>query len=204
MKLPRGGAQGRVAGGDQLLRPVGSNHPDPGGIPAVVGCLFDESVGGLVPVEDAKALADKKKIVTDRDIESIVGRNMVKFDGKYRFKYFAVNSATEVGATATVTLEWDEGKASKRLACIGEGMVEASFGAIDQITGLSPELLEYNVQAVTEGIDSQGEVTCRMSLDDITVTGSGASTDIIEASMMAYIDGVNKLVYEIEKRGAEN
>ena len=129
---------------------------------------------------------------------------MVKFDGKYRFKYFAVNSATEVGATATVTLEWDEGKASKRLACIGEGMVEASFGAIDQITGLSPELLEYNVQAVTEGIDSQGEVTCRMSLDDITVTGSGASTDIIEASMMAYIDGINKLVYEIEKRGAEN
>ena len=150
-----------------------------------------------------KALADKKKIVTDRDIESIVGRNMVKFDGKYHFKYYAVNSATEVGATATVTLEWDEGKASKRLACIGEGMVEAAFGAIDQITGLSPELLEYNVQAVTEGIDSQGEVTCRMSLDDITVTGSGASTDIIEASMMAYIDGINKLVYEIEKRGAD-
>ena len=59
------------------------------------------------------------------------------------------------------------------------------------------------MQAVTEGIDSQGEVTCRMSLDDITVTGSGASTDIIEASMMAYIDGINKLVYEIEKRGAD-
>jgi 2-isopropylmalate synthase len=151
-----------------------------------------------------KALADKKKIVTDRDIESIVGRNMVRFDGKYHFKYFAVNSATEVGATATVTLEWDGGKSSRRLACIGEGMVEAAFGAIDQITGMSPELIEYNVQAVTEGIDSQGEVTCRMCINDINVTGSGASTDIIEASMMAYIDGINKLVYEIEKRGADS
>ena len=150
-----------------------------------------------------KELADKKKVVSDRDIEALVGKNTASFDEKYKLKYFAVNSATEVGATSTVTLEWDGGKQSRRFAAIGDGQVEAAFSAVDEITGIYPELQEYQIDAVTEGIDAQGEVSVRLRVDDITAIGTGVSQDVIEAIIRAYVNGVNKLVNEMEKRGAE-
>ncbi|MDO4481551.1 MAG: 2-isopropylmalate synthase [Bacillota bacterium] len=148
-----------------------------------------------------KELADRKKIVSDRDIEALVGRNSINIEEKYKLKYFAVNSASEVGATATIALEWDGG--SRKFAAIGDGQVEAAFSSIDDITGIYPELQEYEIQAVTGGIDAQGEVAVRLRLEDITVIGTGVSLDVIEASIRAYVNGINKLVYEMEKRGTE-
>ena len=148
-----------------------------------------------------KELADRKKIVSDRDIEALVGRNTIQIEEKYKLKYFAVNSASEIGATATILLEWDGG--SRKFAAIGDGMVEAAFSSIDDITGIYPELQSYEISAVTGGIDAQGEVAVRLRVDDITVIGTGVSLDVIEASIRAYVNGVNKLIYEMEKRGAE-
>lgn len=151
--------------------------------------------------EKFKELADRKKVVSDRDIEALVGKTSAGFDEKYKLKYFAVNSATEVGATSTVALEWEGGY--RKCAAIGDGQVEAAFAAVDDITGIYPELQQYEIQAVTEGIDAQGDVAVKLRMDDITVIGTGISLDVIEASIKAYVNGINKLVYEMEKRGVE-
>lgn len=140
-----------------------------------------------------KELADKKKTVSDLDIESLVGSQRGAIEETYKLKYFAVNSGTELGATATISMEC-EGKA-KKYAALGDGQVEAAFAAIDTITGLHPELEEYQIQSVTEGIDAQGEVSVRLRHEDLVVIGTGVSLDVIEASIKAYINGMNKLVY---------
>ena len=140
-----------------------------------------------------KELADKKKIVSDRDIESLVGVNSAAVEEKYKLKYFAVNSGTELGATATISMECDG--MPRKYAALGDGQVEAAFAAVDTITGMHPELEEYQIQSVTEGIDAQGEVSVRLRDGEYTAIGTGISLDVIEASIKAYINGINKLVY---------
>ena len=140
-----------------------------------------------------KELADKKKVVSDQDIESLVGERRGAIEERFKLKYFAVNSGTELGATATISMECD-GEV-KKYAALGDGQVEAAYAAIDIITSLYPELEEYQIQSVTEGIDAQGEVSVRLKQGDIVVIGTGVSLDVIEASIKAYINGLNKLVY---------
>lgn len=140
-----------------------------------------------------KELADKKKLVSDRDIESLVGMSNATIEEKYKLKYFAVNSGTELGATATISMDCDG--MARKFAALGDGQVEAAYGAIDTITGMHPELEEYQIQSVTEGIDAQGEVSVRLRDGDFTAIGTGVSLDVIEASIKAYINGINKLVY---------
>lgn len=148
-----------------------------------------------------KELADKKKTVSDLDIESLVGSHRAVIDEKYKLKYFAVNSGTELGATATISMECDQ--EPKKFAALGDGQVEAAFAAIDTITGLHPELEEYQIQSVTEGIDAQGEVSVRLRHGDLAVIGTGVSLDVIEASIKAYINGMNKLVIEQKANAKE-
>jgi 2-isopropylmalate synthase len=75
----------------------------------------------------------------------------------------------------------------------GDGMVDACFKVISQITGITPKLERYAVKAITGGTDALGEVSCLINLDGITATGQGAHTDIIQASALAYINALNKL-----------
>ena len=80
-----------------------------------------------------------------------------------------------------------EGKAD------GDGPVDAAYKAIALAVGISSKILRYEIQAVTEGTDALGKVTVQMEDDRGKVLGKGASTDIIEASIKAYLDGLNKL-----------
>ena len=143
-----------------------------------------------------KELADKKKTVSDLDIESLVGMQRAAIEETYRLKYFAVNSGTELGATATISMECD-GQV-KKYAALGDGQVEAAFAAVDHLTGMHPKLEEYQIQSVTGGIDAQGEVSVRLRSGDSVVIGTGVSMDVIEASIKAYINGMNKLVYAMK------
>ena len=75
----------------------------------------------------------------------------------------------------------------------GDGMVDACYKVIAQITGISPKLERYAVKAITGGTDALGEVSCLINHDGVSATGQGAHTDIIQASALAYVNALNKL-----------
>jgi 2-isopropylmalate synthase len=121
-----------------------------------------------------------------------------------------VSSGTMGMPTATVRLRDPEGKLHIH-ASVGTGPVHAAYQAIDSIVGLPNTLLEFNVHAVTEGIDALGEVTVRLQVDDDSVPlrtspqngqarqrtfgGYGADTDILVAAAKAYLSALNKLLF---------
>lgn len=139
-----------------------------------------------------KMLADQKKTVSDRDIEALVGRGRVEADAVYTLENFVVNSGSSIDATATIALR--QGDEIKKISKIGVGQIEAAFSAIDELAGVSPVLADYSLHSITEGDDALGDVTVKLEVDGETVTGRGLSIDIVEASIRAYLHGVNKLV----------
>ena len=141
--------------------------------------------------EKFKELADKKKGVTDRDIMAICREQVHSVGGRYQLHSFQIFSGNQMTSTATVSLCVDSGVVTR--ADYGEGTVEACFHAVDQITGMSCALQSYQLKAVTEGEDALGEVTVRVQYNETVMLGKGVSTDIIEASCLAYINAVNRL-----------
>lgn len=146
-----------------------------------------------------KALADKKKEVFDQDLIAIVEDELPAKDEVYKLVYVNTTSGTETVPTATIRLA-KEGKEHQDAAC-GDGPVDACYKTIDRLTGLSPELIDYGLHAVTKGKDAQGEVVVRLRHHGFEVSGRGASTDIIEASARAYLNAVNKLISNSKRRG---
>ncbi|MCL1965254.1 MAG: 2-isopropylmalate synthase [Firmicutes bacterium] len=139
-----------------------------------------------------KALADRKKTVSDRDIEVLVMGDRIAIEETYTLENFVVNSGSSIDATATIALRNSDG--IKKTSMIGVGQIEAAFSAIDSLVGISPKLEDYALHAVSEGEDAQGDVSVKLELDGRTVTGRGLSVDIIEASIRAYLNGINKLL----------
>ena len=155
-----------------------------------------------------KRLADKKKIVTDSDIEAIISDEFYQPEEIWKLNDLHVTCGDRVKATATVTLT-DPNGAEFTDAAIGTGPVDAVYKAINRIVGVSNQLTEFVVNAVTEGIDAIGEVTIRIQPENgeayttnpqtgahvaRTFSGHGASTDIIVASARAYMSALNKLM----------
>ena len=142
-------------------------------------------------------LADKKKEVYDDDILSIVSEILKEPMGGYELLYFHVHTGKTILPTATVKLRFKDEE--KEAAETGNGPVDAIFKAIDRITGIKTKLEEYLIQAVGSGKNAQGEVKLTLSIDGIYQTGRGTSTDIIEASAMAYINALNKYLLSYGK-----
>jgi 2-isopropylmalate synthase len=140
-----------------------------------------------------KALADKKKDVTDRDLESIVADEARMASETFRLDHLQVSSGTHLKPTATVRIAFEDGKTEEAVA-MGDGPVDAAYAAINQIVKLPNELKEYRVQEVTAGIDAVGEVNVRVRRGAHLASGHGADTDILVASARAYINALNKLV----------
>ncbi len=142
--------------------------------------------------EKFKELADRKKDVSERDVMAILREQMHGSLGQYRMQSFQIFSGNRMTSTATVSLN-NGGDIVTRADC-GDGPVEACFHAVDQITGLNCSLESYQLRAVTEGEDALGEVTVRVRHGDVVMLGKGVSTDIIEASCLAYLNAVNRLL----------
>ena len=142
-----------------------------------------------------KALADRKKQVSDRDIEALVLGDRLASEEVYALESFVVNSGSGIDASANISLKKKDGSIQKASA-LGDGQVEAAFSAINAIVGLNPELRDYTIHSVSEGEDAQGEVTVKLFCDGRMVTGRGLSIDVIEASIRAYVSGVNKLLID--------
>jgi 2-isopropylmalate synthase len=140
-----------------------------------------------------KELADKKKNVTDKDIESIVAEEQRTVSEVYHLDRLQVTCGDRGIPTASVKLVAPEGEV-KSDAAIGTGPVDAVCKAIDKIVAVPCTLTEFTVKSVTEGIDAIGEVLIRVDSEGITYTGRGADTDIIVASGKAYINALNRLL----------
>lgn len=139
-----------------------------------------------------KALADKKKIIKDRDLEALVGAVPVSGEERYTLERFVINAGNSITSTAVIRVQKGE-EVFERVAA-SDGPINASFRAINKIVGKEIELDDYSLRSMTDGEDAQAEaiVKIRMPGDEDTVTGRGISVDIIEASIKAYINGINK------------
>ncbi len=140
-----------------------------------------------------KELADKKKEVTDRDIESLVSEELRSVSEVYHLDHVEVSCGNRSIPTATVRVIAPDGQVLAD-AALGTGPVDAVYKAINRILGVPNELTEFTVKSVTEGIDAIGEVLIRIESDGVTYTGRGAATDIIVASAKAYMNALNRLL----------
>jgi 2-isopropylmalate synthase len=150
--------------------------------------------------EKFKILADKKKRVYDKDIEAIVAKESVQVPKTFALESFVINSGNTITATAVVKLKRDE-KFIEKVAR-GDGPIGAAFTAIDKIIGHQLELVDYGIGSVTEGEDAQGDATVVLKGESgVEYSGRGLSTDVIEASINAYINAVNKMYYAENNKG---
>ncbi len=142
-----------------------------------------------------KALADRKKTVSDADIEALAskaGVNEVQLAKLDRFSSMASNAITSV---STIRLAVGERLIEK--VATGDGPINASFRAICDILGVTCRLEDFQLSAVTEGMDAQCEASVRVLFEDgRTYRGRGVSTDIVEASILAYLQAINTAISE--------
>ncbi len=147
------------------------------------------------------SLADKVHEVTNDMIISIMENDLTRITEKYKLEYLHISSGTNSIPTATVKIKI--GKNVKQTASCGDGPVDAVYNAINKAIDMKTKLTEFAIHAVNSGANTLGEVTIKVQNKGHTVIGQGASTDIIEASAKAYIDGLNKLAYRINNRKKE-
>lgn len=140
-----------------------------------------------------KALADKKRDVTDRDIESLIAEALRTVTELYHLDHVEVSCGDHNIPTATVRLIGPDGQILAD-AALGAGPVDAVYKAINRIVGIPNKLTEFTVTSITEGIDAIGEVLIRIESEGVTYTGRGAATDIIVASAKAYMNALNRLL----------
>jgi len=142
-----------------------------------------------------KDLAETKREITDMDLEALMSEQhrLVDTDRAYKVGTVHVVCGNDTSPEATVTLDCPDGE-SRTVEAYGTGPVDAVCKAIDDVVGLDIELTEFAVTAVTEGIDSLGEVTIRVAKDGSVYSGRGSDSDIVVASAKAYVNAINRLL----------
>jgi 2-isopropylmalate synthase len=140
-----------------------------------------------------KELAEKKKEVTDKDIESLIAEEKRTVSEVYHLDRIQVTCGDRGIPTAAVRLTATDGSVLAD-AALGTGPVDAVYKAINRLVGVHNKLTEFTVKSVTEGIDAIGEVLIRIESEGVTYTGRGSDTDIVVASAKAYINALNRLL----------
>jgi 2-isopropylmalate synthase len=139
-----------------------------------------------------KTLADKKKEVFDEDIEALVDEQLEITTGKWQLLGVQVTSGSTTVPTATVTLKSGDGS-TVRDANVGDGPVDAIYSTIQRLTGITATLADYRIRAVTRGKEAMGEVQIELDHEGRRIRGRGLSTDILEASALAYLAAINRI-----------
>ncbi len=155
---------------------------------------YDLSEDDLKKVDEAFRAAAAKKDVSARELEAIIASVALQVPPTYTLKGFVINSGSQMRATAHIALTRD-GKELVGL-CAGDGPIDASFLAIEQIAGTHYELDDFQIQAVTEGREAMGSAFVKLRSGSKLYSGSGISTDIIDAAIHAYVSALNKIAYE--------
>lgn len=154
--------------------------------------LSDEEL--LRCFEEFKVLCDKKKTVSDADLEAIVMHksSATETSSGYELDWFAVHTSNFTTSTSTVCLKKDGEKVEG--VSLGDGPIDASFKAIDTIVKPIEHTFDvYTINSISEGKDTLGDVTVKLSANGKSYSGKGLSTDIIEASIKAYLTAINKM-----------
>ncbi len=140
-----------------------------------------------------KDLADRKRDITDRDLEAIVSEQVQQPEARFQLKLVQVSCGSSLRPTATVTLSDRDGP-EETTAAVGTGPVDAVCRALNDLAGEPNELIEFSVKSVTEGIDAMGEVTIRLRREGKFYSGHSADTDVVVAAAQAFVNALNRLV----------
>ena len=146
-----------------------------------------------------KNLADKKKVVSDRDIEVLVMDTAVTVPETWALDHWAVNTGSALGASGVIRLRHKDGRYEK-LVSMGDGPIDSIFRAINRIVGKEPELELYEIGAISGSSAAQGETMVKISLNGRYWNGRGVSTDIVESSIKAYLSAINAMEWDLGDR----
>ena len=173
-----------------------TGHDDLGAVMKVVAHLgYDLSdEDGMKVYEAFCAIARKKEKVSARELDAIVASAAMQVPPTYVMDSYVVTSGNTISATAHLKLHKNE-KVLEGVS-IGDGPIDAAFLAVEQITGQHYELDDFQIQAVTEGREAMGQTVVKLRANGKVYSGRGISTDIVGASIHAYINALNKIVYE--------
>ena len=144
--------------------------------------------------EAFQRIAVKKHFVSARELDAIVASAAMQVPSTYRIVNYVITCGNTTSAMANLTLE-KEGEKQQGV-CAGDGPIDAAFLAIEQIIGHHYELADYQIQTVTEGREAMGSALVKLRSHGKLYSGNGISTDVIGASIRAYISALNKIMYE--------
>lgn len=176
--------------------PLGAEDSEETVAAAVKKLGYDLSGDDMKKVYEEFIHVAKKKSVGMKELDAVVASAAMQVPQSYKLISYVSNSGNVISASAQIKLEKDGAELFG--VSLGDGPVDASFRAIEQIIGRHFELDDFRIQAVTEGRDSVGSALIRLRSGGKLYSGNGISTDIIGACVRAYINAVNKIVYEEE------
>ena len=195
---------GRAAEPEALSKAAIGFDPTSGHVGTAEGrAALAEQLGALnVPVRDEALLGEVYAAVLDlceekenlyaEDLRVLAQEMIAEAPQRLRLLSVTVTSSSGLPATAEVTLELGHGPAMRREH--GDGPLDAAINAIERLTGLKAEVVNFSVVAATKGRDAMAEAMIELSLDGTTVLGGGASTDVIQAGIRAYVNALNFLM----------
>lgn len=163
---------------------------------SALGYDVSEADNGRI-YEEAKRILKKKSVIESRELEVIVAAAAMQAPSSYHLESYVVNCGNVINATAQITL-YDA--AGKHMGVgMGDGPIDAAFKVIEQIIGHHYELDDFQIQTVTEGRESVGHALVKLRHDGKLFSGNGVSTDIVGASVRAYLNALNKIIAEAGK-----
>ncbi|MBR4132569.1 MAG: hypothetical protein IKT99_06280, partial [Oscillospiraceae bacterium] len=173
-------------------------HDDLSAVSKVVmqlGYDLSEEDGAKV-YEAFQSIASRKETVGARELEAIIASSAMQVPPTYRVETYVITAGNTINATSHVKLQ-KNGQTIEGIA-VGDGPIDASLLAIEQAVGHHYELDDFQIQAVTEGREAMGETIVKLRSGGKLYSGRGISTDILGASIHAYVNALNKIVYEEE------
>jgi len=152
---------------------------------------------GIKVWEAFQRIASRKESVSYKELDAIVASAAMQVPPAYKVESFVVNTGNNISAMAHMKLVRDD-KVYEGVS-LGDGCIDAVFLSIEQIIGKHYELDDFQIQAVTEGREAMGQTIVKLRSNGKLYSGRGISTDIVSASVHAYINALNKIVYEEEE-----
>ena len=139
-------------------------------------------------------IAAKKEQVSVRELDAIIASAAMQVPSAYKLDTYLINAGNAIAATAHMKITKND--VPMEGVCLGDGPIDAAFQAIEKITGRHYELDDFQIQAVTEGREAMGQTIVKLRSEGKVYSGRGISTDIVGASIQAYLSALNKIVYE--------
>ena len=139
-------------------------------------------------------LASKKESVTTKELDAIIATAAMQVPEKYKLENYITNTGNTITSMAHVKLRTKDEELEG--VSLGDGPIDAAFLAIEQITGRHYELDDFQIKAITEGKEAAAETIVKLRANGKVYSGRGLSTDIIGAGIRAYLNAVNKVIFE--------